>query len=209
MKITPLDLRNQEFGRTLRGYDPEEVRVFLELVADEFEILIKENAGLTERVKDLDEKIRDYRNMERTLHATMIAAQQSAERSTENARDEAVNILEGARVESEKIVEAARREKAGLDSEIEYLRRIRQTNVQRLKSVLRQQLDLLAGVDDDSVPMIPSEVVTEELPRTNPRREETATAPPERIRPTFSVDDSPLEPTPADEPEGDRAERTE
>jgi len=209
VKITPLDLRNQEFGRTLRGYDPEEVRVFLELVSDEFEILIKENAGLTERVKDLDEKIRDYRNMERTLHATLIAAQQSAERSSENARDEAANILENARVEAEKIVEGARRERTGLDAEIDRLHRIRQAHVQRLKSVLRQQLDLLAGVEDDDAPEIARGVVPEEISRPGPRRREPPIVPPGTIRPTFSVDDEDLDPEPADEGEGERAERIE
>jgi len=207
VKITPLDLRNQEFGRTFRGYDPEEVRVFLELVSDEFEILIKENAGLTERVKDLDEKVRDYRNMERTLHATLIAAQESAQRSSENARDEAANILENARVESEKIVEGVRRERAELESEIARLQRIRQAHAQRLKSVLRQQLDLLAGVEGDESQGISTGVVAGELPVPVRRREESAAIPPGTIRPTFSVDDTELDPAPAED--GERAKRIE
>jgi cell division initiation protein len=208
LKITPLDLRNQEFGRTLRGYDPEEVRVFLELVSDEFEILIKENGSLAERVKDLDEKIRDYRNMEKTLNATLIAAQQNAERYSENARNEANNILENARVESRKIVEAARREKSALEEEIERLQRTRQAHLQRLKAFLREQLNLLAGEED-------IHSLTSALPRagkpgsTTFPRSETATAPPATFRPTFSVDESELDPGP--EPDGgeDRAETVE
>ena len=32
MKLTPLDIRKKDFGRSLRGYDPEEVEAFLDMV---------------------------------------------------------------------------------------------------------------------------------------------------------------------------------
>ena len=57
MPITPLEIRKQEFKKKVRGYDPHEVREFLELIATELEELLRGNAGLSERVKDMDAKI--------------------------------------------------------------------------------------------------------------------------------------------------------
>ncbi len=156
MKITPLDLQNQEFGRTFRGYDPEEVKVFLELVSDEFELLIKENSSLTERLRDLDEKIRDYRNMEKTLNATLIAAQKNSESYFENAKKEADLILESARLESRKILEGVQNEKIALEEEIGRLRKSRQILIKRFKAFLQEQLELLAGVEDRGTDASPS-----------------------------------------------------
>ena len=43
MNLTPLDIRKQSFQRTLRGFDPDEVQAFLEMAAEEFERLTREN----------------------------------------------------------------------------------------------------------------------------------------------------------------------
>jgi len=182
LKITPLDLQNQEFGRTLRGYDPEEVKVFLELVSDEFELLIKENSSLTERLRDLDEKIKDYRNMEKTLNATLIAAQKNSENYFENAKKEADLILENAHLESRKILERAHNEKISLEEEIGRLQKSRQLLIRRFKSFLQEHLELLAGekelFSDTSVHSENVDIEPEiSIPVEN------------GFRPTFSVDE--------------------
>jgi cell division initiation protein len=43
MKVSPISIKKQEFSKSLRGYDPEEVQAFLEKLADEFDDLQKEN----------------------------------------------------------------------------------------------------------------------------------------------------------------------
>ena len=42
--LTPLDVRKKrgDFGKRLRGYDPQEVDTFLELVAERMEVLVQE-----------------------------------------------------------------------------------------------------------------------------------------------------------------------
>lgn len=187
MKITPLDLRNQEFGRTFRGYDPEEVRVFLELVSDEFEFLIKENTSLTERVRDLDEKIRDYRNMEKTLNQTLISAQTNAENYFENAKKEANMILENAQMECRRLLEQTRNQKIALDEEISRLRKSRQTYIRKIRSFLSDQLEMLAGEEVDFG------AVEETNPGEEDREEGVPIPASDMFRPTFSVDVEPEE----------------
>ncbi len=202
MKITPLDLRNQEFSRTFRGYDTEEVKVFLELVSDEMEYLIRENNGLTDRLRGLDEKINDYRNMEKTLNATLMAAQENAESYFENAKKEADLILENARVESKRIMEEARCEVVTLKEEISRLQKARRHLIKNFKAFLTDQLELLAGQED----MPPDSLMGDEA--EGPVESDDALPAPGNegtFRPTFSFDDdSPDEEEGEDEHESER-----
>ncbi len=49
MKVSPLNIKKQEFTRAMRGYDKEEVEAYLDKLADEFELLQKENDSLKEK----------------------------------------------------------------------------------------------------------------------------------------------------------------
>ena len=50
MRLTPLDIREQQFRRVMRGMEPEEVTAFLASVASEFEVLLTENKELKQRL---------------------------------------------------------------------------------------------------------------------------------------------------------------
>ena len=39
MKISPIEIRQQEFTKKMRGYDPDEVQNFLESLAEELDKL--------------------------------------------------------------------------------------------------------------------------------------------------------------------------
>ena len=62
--ITPLDIQNQEFTRGVRGYKPEEVDTFLDLITTDMERLIEENNNLKEQVKALSAELERYRSTE-------------------------------------------------------------------------------------------------------------------------------------------------
>ena len=75
MRITPLDVRKQEFRRAVRGFDCEEVRAFLTTVADEYEAVLIDNKQLRERILEQDQKIIEYRDMEKALRDTLMTAE--------------------------------------------------------------------------------------------------------------------------------------
>ena len=54
--LTPLDVRNKrgDFKKLMRGYDPQEVDVFLEIAAERLEELVRENIVLRERSESLE-----------------------------------------------------------------------------------------------------------------------------------------------------------
>ncbi|MBA4159185.1 MAG: DivIVA domain-containing protein, partial [Gemmatimonadetes bacterium] len=67
--LTPLDVRKKkgDFRRAMRGYEPELVDSFLDLVADRLDELVRENVTLRERVNQLTQAIDTFRERERAL----------------------------------------------------------------------------------------------------------------------------------------------
>lgn len=97
MRITPLDVRKQEFKRGMRGYDGDEVRAFLSNLADEYEAVLVDNKQLRERLVEQDEKLSEYRNLEQTLRDTLMTAEKLAQEARDTARREGEVLLAEAR----------------------------------------------------------------------------------------------------------------
>ena len=107
MALTPMDIYNKEFGKGFRGYDEEEVDMFLDQVVDEYEKLQKANAAATEKIESLTERLEHYKSLEGTLKETLMTAQNTAEEVVENARKKAALIIDSAQREARDIVERA------------------------------------------------------------------------------------------------------
>ena len=102
MRITPLDIYQQEFKRVLRGFDPDEVEDFLERVAEDYEQLIKENASLEAKMSaDVTAVPPDE---------SRIVSSQEADNLIREAKKEADSIIREARKEADNIIRRAREE---------------------------------------------------------------------------------------------------
>lgn len=95
--ITPIEIRNQQFSRSMRGFKEEEVRNFLYQIAQNYEALYSENARLKEQLQRLEYELARYRKLEETMNNSLILAQQAAEEYKASARKEAEFILENAK----------------------------------------------------------------------------------------------------------------
>ena len=105
MKITPLDIKKQEFETRIRGFDKAEVISFLEMISEEMENLIRENLELKEKLQRAKEKLGDYTKIETALQNTLVATQESADQMKDSAREKADLIIREANIKAEKIVE--------------------------------------------------------------------------------------------------------
>ncbi len=164
MKITPLDIRKQEFKATFKGYDKNEVNVFLEMIAKEMEELIKENTIYMEQLRDLDSKIEDYRRMEKTLQNTLTSAQKTTDELRRNAEKESELILRNARIQSDHILEEARSQANKYQSQIASLKSQRDTFIAQFKGLAEAQLMVLNRSWE--------ELEVEELPVGSEKKEE-------------------------------------
>jgi len=147
MQITPLDMRKQEFRKTFKGYDKNEVDIFLEMVAKETENIIRNNKRMTEQLKELDSKIDDYKRMEKTLQDTLTSTQKTTDGIRRNARKEAEMILQKAKLQASEIIENAATKVKDLQSQISALRNQKDGFVIQLRSFLSSQLKMLEEVE--------------------------------------------------------------
>jgi cell division initiation protein len=118
MKVTPMDIQEQQFKTVFRGYERNEVDAFLDLVSKNMEDLIRENSYVKEELDRLNAEIERLKEMEDTLKNTVIAAQKMSEDFKENARKESDNIVAAARVQAEKIMLDAENRVSQLNAEL-------------------------------------------------------------------------------------------
>ncbi len=147
MPITPLEIRKQDFKKKVRGYDPHEVREFLELLATEIEELLRENAGLSERVKDMDSKIEDYRRMEQILQDTLTTTQKAADELKNGAKKEAETIIANARVEAQRFLKEAQTELSKIREETKIVEHQKLLLVSEFRGLLESYLRLLERLE--------------------------------------------------------------
>jgi DivIVA domain-containing protein len=106
--LTPVDIRAQEFHRTLRGYDPATVEEFRQRIADEVERLLRERVQLEERLQSFREQLKAFREREKALNDALVAAQQLRSDTEQAARREADLVLREARAQADHILQEAR-----------------------------------------------------------------------------------------------------
>ena len=107
MKLTALEIKQQSFEKSFRGYDKAEVDAFLNLMSNEWEHLVSKNKDLEKRIEELEEKLKHYERVEEALHETLQTAKESAESKLSGARKDARNKIEKAEMEAESIVREA------------------------------------------------------------------------------------------------------
>lgn len=145
--LTPLDVRRYDFGRALRGYDPERVDQFRTQVADELERLARVNQDLDQKARSFHEQLRAFRERDRALNEALVAAQQMRQETREAAEREAGLIVREAHGEAERIVEAARAEARRLQGELETLDRTRRAYLAQLRNFVTRQLAEIDAAD--------------------------------------------------------------
>lgn len=151
MKLTPLDIKKQVFKKVLRGYDPIEIETFLEMVAEEFEALIKERNDLSDEVLKLKTQLRDYQEVEKTFKESLMNAQQTINQSRENSKRESDLIIKEAEVRAEKIIENAKMQLIELKNELMVIKAQKDSFAKRLRHLLESQLELLSVLEIDDL----------------------------------------------------------
>lgn len=145
MKITPLDIQQQQFkGKLFGGLDSEDVDAFLQTVSGEMEDLIRENTDLKEQARRVAADLDDMKQKETTLRETMLAAQKITEEMKANSQKEATLLISEAELKAEQIIADADRKLAELKNHIQELRREKLQFETALKSLLDTHYKLLA-----------------------------------------------------------------
>jgi len=137
MKITPIDIQQVSFGVRFRGYNRKEVDNFLDLLAHDYEMLIKESQEIKEKTASLEIQIMELKKKEATLNSTLIAVQKVVDEMKQNAQKEVDLLIKEAELKAEEITQGAQVERLRLQSEIKDLQRQKVLFLEKIRSVLR------------------------------------------------------------------------
>jgi cell division initiation protein len=143
MRITPLDIQQKQFPMKLRGFDVEEVYAFLEVIREEMEDLLRENANLKENTQRLNNQMKEYRDMETTLRETLLTAQQMVEDYKINARKEAELVVKEAELRAESLLNEAQEKVIKIHEDIVDLKGIRRHFKEEVKRLVESHLRML------------------------------------------------------------------
>lgn len=143
--ITPLEIQNKEFKKTLRGYKESEVDEFLDKVIVDYENLYKENIEFKDKIVMLNEQIEKYERLEKTLNNTLVVAQNTAEEVSKNAQREAEVIIKEAEAKARRIIDDANGQVSKIRTEYEEGKKQLQVFATRFKSMLEGQLEVVVS----------------------------------------------------------------
>jgi DivIVA domain-containing protein len=154
--LTALDVRRYDFGRTLRGYDPERVEQFREQVAEELERLTRQTQELESKARGFHEQLRAFRERDKALNDALVSAQQLRGEIREQSEREAQLILREARGEAERFLEGSRNEIRHLHAHIAELERARRNYLAQLRVMVERQLADLIAAEQVPAPPVPA-----------------------------------------------------
>lgn len=142
--LSPLDVVNQSFKKTLRGYDCREVDEFLDQVAETIQTQAQKIKELEQSLQKLNDQLKEYKELKDSIQQALVLAQKSAEECILSARKEAEAVLSEAQARSERMLKEAAEQAEKYKHEITHLCQVRSQYIAELKGILRK-FDAMVG----------------------------------------------------------------
>ena len=108
MKITPLEIRQKQFEKKLRGYDKDEVNAFLLTLSQEWEKVMDEKKELTIKLDASQKEVEKLREVESSLFKTLKTAEDTGANMIDQANKAAELHLKEAHINSEALMNEAK-----------------------------------------------------------------------------------------------------
>lgn len=148
MRLSALDIKKQEFKKSFKGYDINEVEAYLDTVANEVENLYRENENLKQKIEELEQinleikqEIQIYRDNEKTFQKAIVKSQDMSEEVLANAKNRADLILKEAEFLSNKTKHQVQEEIFTFKQELEELRNRNENLIEEIRNFLADKLN--------------------------------------------------------------------
>lgn len=138
--ITPLDIQNKRFGKTLIGYSFDEVEEFLEDLFFDYERLFVENKDLRKELEGLKEDMKKYNELEETLKDTLVVAKATSKDMIQSAKEKSEIIIADSKLKSRAEIEKTQRNIEGMTRDIYRLKIEFNSMKNKYKTFLESQL---------------------------------------------------------------------
>jgi len=150
--ITPIEIRQQSFKKSLRGYDREEVDAFLLALSQEWSRQMEAHKAVKDELYRVQTSYNTLKEVEGMLHKTLIQAEQSSRDTMESAKQRANIKVREAEGEAQSILRQGREERDNLRREITELARKREQLMVQLKGFLSTQLEFVNTYEGRELP---------------------------------------------------------
>ena len=157
MKITPLEIRQKDFEKKLRGYDKDEVNAFLQSLSNEWERVLEENKELNIKLQQAEKEVAKLREVETSLYKTLKTAedtganvidqankaaelhmketQMNAEALLNESKNKARAMIEQAEMEARQIIEELQDAVKNIEQNHRDIENHRELAIQELKNL--------------------------------------------------------------------------
>jgi cell division initiation protein len=158
MNVSPLDLRQQRFRKSFRGFDPIEVASFLAAVADDYEQALRETDRVKQDLMRMEAVLAEHREHEKNLQATLTTAQKLSDEIKAAAELEAKRIIREAEGRSDLLLDKTQARLEDIQREIDGLKLKRkavevsiESNIATLRNTLEFVREQEARERDDKI----------------------------------------------------------
>jgi len=108
MKITPIEIRQQNFEKKLRGYDKDEVTAFLISLSNEWERLLDGKKELRIKLDQSEKEVQKLREVESSLFKTLKTAEDTGANMVDQANKAAKLHLKETQMNAEAMMREAK-----------------------------------------------------------------------------------------------------
>lgn len=184
--LTSLDVVNQSFKKSIRGYDATEVDEFLDNVSESLQVYAQKTKDLERELAAKEASLGEYEKMKTVLHEALITAQKSADDKVSNAQAQADKIVADAHKKGDDICREAAAEAEKLRDGIFQIRKIRTLYEQEFRGMLAKfdtllnqsgKKSALDGAVDSALEGMEEEQPAAEQPQPEAAKPQDAQAP--------------------------------
>ena len=150
MKITPLDIQQQQFRKKGSRYECGEVDAFLDMVRLEMEEISRICASQADEIKRLQSELLELRSQEKLLKEAILTTQKTSEDIKKHAHKEAEIIVAEARIKGEQIIDQAQLQAERLHTDIVELKRQRIHVEAQFRAIMDGHYKLLEATAEDA-----------------------------------------------------------
>lgn len=181
--ITPYEIENKDFSRSVRGYNAVEVDDFLDLIILDLQKLLAENEELKNSVKNLEDELHQYKRSETSVLNTLESAKKLMNDISESAEKRAEIIVKNARMDAEVLQRDAKENISKLTEEGDKLKHKVARFRERYRQLLEEELNQLDGSSEELFADLEREFMPASMERTAELTENPGYAASERQSP--------------------------
>lgn len=145
--LSPIEIQSHNFRTRFKGYDKDDVKLFLNAVAESYQELSIENFNLKKEVERLSASLEEFKSRENLLRDALYLAQKTADDLKANAEKEAEAIVKEAELKGEKQIKNAMVRAHLIERQIMDIKIERENTILALKDFISRLSTLLEAIE--------------------------------------------------------------